>query len=194
MLQQSTSNSMFDCAFCVQLWIPVQLAVLLNIQLYTRHVTCKVWITTCLSFWANRVHSAPSLLVISGKGRSGYRARICSRRSFRKRTYPVTGALGPFGSTFFLFFPFGQPLFFGCREEEQRSHKRLLACVCFSSLLSRKLFQLHTTVVTNNLISINMQLVKCQQKGNTFFLIIIILQSKKTNKYSNVRSWKLNFV
>ena len=80
-------------------------------------------LTTCLSFWASRVHSAPSLLVISGKGKSGYLARICSRRSFRKRTYPVTGALGPFGNTFFLFFPFGQPLFFGCRERQQHAHE-----------------------------------------------------------------------
>jgi len=61
--------------------------------------------------------------VISGNGKSGYLARMRSRRSFRKRTYPVTGALGPFGSTFFLFFPFGQPLFFGCREEEEHSHE-----------------------------------------------------------------------
>ena len=91
-----------------------------------KHVTCipvKLELLTCLSFTANRVHSAPSLLVISGKGRSGYLARICSRRSFRKRTYPVTGALGPFGRTFFLFFPFGQPLFFGCREEEHCCHE-----------------------------------------------------------------------
>lgn len=78
------------------------------------------WKATCLSFWANRVHSAPSLLVISGNGKSGYRARMCSLRSFRKRTYPVTGALGPFGSTFFLFLPFGQPLFFGYKEKQKK--------------------------------------------------------------------------
>lgn len=115
------SNSFLGITFSVQLWIqarPPQLCVL--------HVICvcaKQGITTCLSFWASRVHSAPSLLVISGKGKSGYLARICSRRSFRKRTYPVTGALGPFGNTFFLFFPFGQPLFFGCRERQQHAHE-----------------------------------------------------------------------
>lgn len=74
---------------------------------------------TCLSWGAKRLHSAPSLLVISGKGRSGCNARICSRLSFRKRTYPVTGALGPLGKTFFLFLPLGQPRFFtGCALSE----------------------------------------------------------------------------
>lgn len=87
------------------------------------HVHGTLLKATCLSIGANRVHSAPSLLVISGKGKSGYLARICSRRSFRKRTYPVTGALGPFGSTFFLFFPFGQPLFLGWRWMKQQSQK-----------------------------------------------------------------------
>lgn len=41
---------------------------------------------TCFSAGCSLLHSAPSILVISGKGRSGWRVRICSRRSFRKRT------------------------------------------------------------------------------------------------------------